>query len=318
MDQQISEKVLHLIANSKSGTGAGASVAEIGAQHCLEQGWKFIYHEILDYSQFEKIIDEAIAAALEDGGVVAAAGGDGTIRAIAEKVQEKKVKFAVIPCGTFNFFARTHSIPIDHHQAFQVALNGECRLVRLAEINKRIFLVNASLGLYAKAIREREASTKRFGRNQIVVIISTVISLLKGHRLLTIEMITEKTSKKIQTSMLFIGNNSLQLRDLSMKVANCMKQDSLAVVAWKPMNIWQTVQVILRGLSKSLENENNLVNFCVDSLTITTKKKTHTIALDGEIFQMNSPFVVKALPESLKLMKPPEQKQFDPNQIDRI
>ncbi|MBC7467199.1 MAG: NAD(+)/NADH kinase [Bdellovibrio sp.] len=318
MAEQISTKRLHLISNSKSGKGAGGSIAEIAQRVCDQNGWQLINHEIPDASEFDKIIDATVAAALSDGGTVVAAGGDGTIRAVAEKVQSKNITFAAIPCGTFNFFARTHSIPQDPEQAFRVALNGERRAVRLGEFNGRIFLINASFGLYAKAIREREANTKRWGRNQMVVIISTVISLLKGHRLMTIDMKADGVPKRIQTSMIFIGNNSLQLRDLSMNVAKCMKRDLLAVVMMKPLSLWQTFGLIFRGLRKALQHDEALDNFCVDSLKITTKKRQQMVALDGEIFKMTSPFQVDALPAALQLMKPTEQQKLEALELDRI
>lgn len=318
MAEQTSMKRLHLISNAKSGKGAGATIPEIGQRVCDQNGWQFINHEIPDHSQFDQIIEDTVAAALADGGTVAAAGGDGTIRAVAEKVQGTNITFAAIPCGTFNFFARTHLIPQDHEQAFRVALNGERRAVRLGSFNGRIFLINASFGLYAKAIREREANTKRWGRNQIVVIISTVVSLLKGHRLMTIDLKADGVPKRIQTSMIFIGNNSLQLRDLSMNVAKCMKRDLLAVVTMKPLSLGQTFGLIFRGLRKALQNDEALDSFCVDSLKITTKKRRQTVALDGEIFKMTSPFQINALPEVLQLMKPTDQQKLEALELDRI
>lgn len=317
MPDQAPRKRLHLIANEKSGKGAGGTIAEIAQKHCDRNGWELVNHDTSDRSQFDKTIQTAVKQALADGGTVAAAGGDGTIRSVAEKVQGQKIPFAAIPCGTFNFFARTHSIPPDHDLAFDVALNGERKPVRLGEFNERIFLVNASFGLYAKAIREREANTKRWGRNQVVVIISTVVSLIKGHRLMTIEMKADGVDKTLRTSMIFIGNNSLQLRDLSMNVARCMKQDLLAVVTMKPLKIWQTFGLIFRGLRKALDNEQALENFCVDALKITTKHKHQMIALDGELFQMTAPFKVNALPEALLLMKPTEQQKINALQLDR-
>jgi diacylglycerol kinase family enzyme len=309
---------LHLISNSKSGKGEGGSIADIAKKICDQNNFVFINHDVTDPSEFEKIISDTVKQASEDGGIVAAAGGDGTLRSVAEKVHSKNIRFAAIPVGTFNFFARTHSIPQNSEQAFRVALLGEPKSVRLGEFNGRTFLVNASFGLYAKAIREREASTKRWGRNRIVVIISSIVSLLKGHRTMTIDLIADKVPKQIKTSMVFIGNNSLQLRDLSMNVARCMKQDLLALVTLKPINIWQTIALIFHGLRRTLEDDASLDSFCVDSLKITTRKISQSVALDGEIFKMNSPFKVNALPDVLLLMKPTEQQKLEALELDRI
>ncbi len=301
-------KTIHLIANSNSGKGAGGSIPEMADRVCAELGFQLIHYKIDDINNFDEYAEKAGKAAEQDGGVVVAAGGDGTIRGVAEKVQGRNIKFGVVACGTFNFFARTHKLPDDHEEAFRLAALGETKEVRLGEVNGRIFLINASLGLYAKSIRDREVRTSKWGRNRFVAIISSVITLFQGHRLLDITLSTSQVVEKWRTPMVFIGNNALQLRDLSMDVAHCMKKDLLAVVLMKPLRVWDMIRIIFRGLANTIDKDENLTSFCVDEVSIEThRRKKSTIALDGEMFHMNSPLIIKSLPGVLKLVKPPPQ-----------
>ncbi|MBC7457850.1 MAG: NAD(+)/NADH kinase [Bdellovibrionaceae bacterium] len=298
-------KKIHLIANKKSGKGAGESLPGIALELCREYGYEFIHHETGDEASFEKQIEKAADLAEQDGGIVVAAGGDGTIRAVAEKVHGRNIRFGVVSCGTFNFFARTHQLPETSDDAFKAILTGEVKEVRLGEINGRIFLINASLGLYAKAIRDREKNTSRFGRNRLVVIISTLFSILQGHRLLEVTLKAEGAQQKILTPMIFIGNNALQLRDLSMNVADCMKKDLLAAVLMKPLKVWEVFRALFYGFANKLDREDGVVSFCIDEFEIITHdKKVSTIALDGELFKMSSPLKVRSRPKALKLIKP--------------
>jgi diacylglycerol kinase family enzyme len=264
-----------------------------------------VNYEIQGPEDFEKQSLVAVEKAVKDGGVIVAAGGDGTIRGVAQAAHGKSVRFAVVPCGTFNFFARTHRIPEDQMEAFRLALTGKTRPVRLGQVNGHVFLINASLGLYARAIRERESRTDRFGRNRIVATISTILSLLSRHLLLKVDLVSDRKTITQWTPMIFIGNNALQLRDLAMDVARCMKSDLLAVVMMKPITKLETLRIILRGIFKTLSNEERLETFCVEELTIHTKKKTHMIALDGELIRMHAPLHIQALPEALNLVLPP-------------
>ncbi|MBC7742533.1 MAG: NAD(+)/NADH kinase [Bdellovibrionaceae bacterium] len=299
---------VHLIANANSGNGVGATLSEMALKVCTELGFELVHHNIDDPKTLDALAEKTAQLALSDNGMIIAAGGDGTIRSVAEKVQGHPIRFGVIACGTFNFFARTHKLPDDNEQAFRLALLGEVQKVRLGEVNGRIFLINASLGLYAKSIRDREMRTKRWGRNRVVAIISTFMSLLQGHRLLNVTLTFEKIHKKVQTQMIFIGNNALQLRDLSMDVADCMKRDLLAVVLMKPLKTWGKLRVIFHGISSTIDNDKGLISFCVDDLLIETRRPMHIVALDGEMFQMKTPLVVRALPGVLNLVKvaPPE------------
>jgi len=308
MEKQETRKI-HLVSNAKSGRGAAASLAEIAAQLCKEYGADFYNYQSKESHDLSRQTETAIRAAQSDGGVVVAAGGDGTIRYVAQQVQAHDLVFAVIPCGTFNYFARTHRIPEDLTEALRLAITGSYRPVRLGQVNGEIFLINASLGLYAKSIQEREQRTSRWGRKRLVVILSTLMTLLGGHWALEVDLVSNKVLKRIRTPMIFIGNNALQLRNLALDVASCMKHDLLAVVTMKPMSLWRMLKLIFHGLSGRLESVGDLDSFCADSLTIYTRGKTHTVALDGEMFKMTAPLKIEALPKTLKLILPPlEQK----------
>ena len=44
-------------------------------------------------------------------GVVVAAGGDGTLNAVAAKLQGTAIPMGILPLGTFNYVARVLNIP---------------------------------------------------------------------------------------------------------------------------------------------------------------------------------------------------------------
>lgn len=297
---------VHLIANGKSGKGLGGSIADKVRDVCKELGFLLEVHEIGSPNQLEEKIQEAVKAAVSDGGVVLAAGGDGTIRSVAEKVQGTGARLGVVPCGTFNYFARTHRIPEDCDAAIRVALTGECRPVRLGELNGRTFLINASMGVYAKLIHDRERTTAIYGRNRAVAILASLKTFLGDHPPLEVHMHTGDQMVTQKTPMVFIGNNALQLRNLNMNVAACMKEDRLALVMLKPLSFAEKARVLARGMLRTVENDERLETFCIDSLMIHSHPRHQHVALDGEIFYMNSPFEVKARPEALRMMLPPK------------
>jgi diacylglycerol kinase family enzyme len=168
---------LHLVANHKSGQGKGAEISEISKRLCAELGHNFVEHEIKEPAEIELRAREAVRIA-QKGDVILAAGGDGTLRSVAEVVAGTGHTYAVVATGTFNFFARSHNIPDDPEAAVRLALTGQPKPIRLGKFNDRVFIINASLGLYAQSIADREASTKRFGRHQLVVFFWTARSLL--------------------------------------------------------------------------------------------------------------------------------------------
>lgn len=298
-------RTLHLLANRKSGKGRGEDLAALAEKVCGEIGAKLIVYELKDPADLEAKARDAVREASKSSDhIVVAAGGDGTLRSVAEQVRGSKAIFGVVPCGTFNFFARSNGIPEDHEAAIRLLVEGQAYPTRLGQLNDRTFLINASLGLYAKSIEEREIDTARFGRNRLVVIGSTLKTMLSRHRLLHVRLRNSDLNHELKTPLIFIGNNALQLRNLEMDVANCFKQNKLAVVMLKPIRGLEMLRVLFRGVTKTLEKEERLIQFCVEDLEIHSKRKHQSVALDGEMFEMTSPFKISADPEALMMIKP--------------
>lgn len=277
---------------------------ESADQLCKNLGYELINYAFEDAEGFTQQARLAAEGAVKDGGLMIVAGGDGTVRGAAQAACGKPVRFAVVPCGTFNFFARAHRIPEDPIEAFKGALLGTPRKVRLGQVNDHVFLINASLGLYARAIREREKRTSKFGRRRFVVILSTVISMLSNRFLLTLRILIEGQEKIYRTATLFVGNNALQLRDLALRVSRCMREDSLALILLKPITKFEALRIVLRGIFRTLDQEEKLETFCVDRLDIDTPFRHVEVALDGELFRMRSPLRIQSLPEALQLVIP--------------
>lgn len=302
-------KRVHLVANTKSGKGKGADLPLLAQRICDELGYSLVvYSSAKSKHEFDADIKRAVEAARDEDSTVVAAGGDGTIRSVAQVAAEHGVRFGAVAVGTFNFFARNHALPEDPEQAFRVAVTGYPNPVRLGEVNGHVFLINASIGLYAKSISEREQRTKVWGRNRFVATFSTLVSLFKKPKLMNAEFDTEKGHLKMQTPMIFIGNNDLQLHNLSFKVADRLKKDELAVILFKPISRSAMLRILMKTVTGRAEQEPEVESFGVKRMTITTKRKSHDVALDGEMFHLPVPIEVQVLPKSLLLMSPhPEE-----------
>lgn len=295
---------IHLIANEKSGRGHGSSLTELAKTLCEKHGAKFSSYPVQEPNELTSRIREAVEKVVDQNDIVVAAGGDGTLRTVAEALRDSKATFAAVPCGTFNYFARSHGIPLDPAAALELALTGQAQPIQLGEINGRIFVINASLGLYAQSIQEREAKRQIFGRFRLVSVLSTLATMLSHHRNLHLTLHGEKKESELKTPLIFIGNNPLQLENLKLKVADCIQNQKLAVLLLKPLGRFAMLKVLFRGLTKTLSHEEKLISFCSSEMTIQTKIKSHSVALDGEMFEMKSPYVVRALTDVIKMVKP--------------
>ncbi len=98
--------------------------------------------------------------------IVLAAGGDGTVRVVADVMAGSGVTMAVLPAGTGNLLARNLELPLDETGALEVALAGRTRDVDLVELTvdggpSEHFAVMAGVGVDAAIMDEVNPDLKK-------------------------------------------------------------------------------------------------------------------------------------------------------------
>jgi diacylglycerol kinase family enzyme len=100
--------------------------------------------------------DPAGAARKAPEGPIGAAGGDGSLAAVAEVALERDAPFVVVPFGTRNHLARDLGVDRDDPVGALRAFSARERRIDAGRVNGRLFLNNVSLGLYAQLVHRRE------------------------------------------------------------------------------------------------------------------------------------------------------------------
>lgn len=92
----------------------------------------------------------ATAAAQAGADLVIAAGGDGTIEAVARGLVHTETALGIIPQGTRNNIAASLHIPTDIDQAVQVLAAGDRRQIDMGKAHNHYFMEVVGVGLEAK------------------------------------------------------------------------------------------------------------------------------------------------------------------------
>jgi diacylglycerol kinase family enzyme len=268
-------------------------------------------HEVLvvdDAQQLSVIAQQAVERARQQHGVVVAAGGDGTINTVAQAVLHSGLPFGVLPQGTFNYFGRAHGIPSDTTEAAQALVNATVRPVQVGLINDRVFLVNASLGLYPQLFEDREAYKKQFGRSRLVALWSGLVTILRNRRQLVLRLEHEGNTHTIRTPTLVVGNNRLQLEQIGIAEAGAVHQGQLVAITLRPVGTLALVWLLIRGALGRLGEADNVVSFAFTRLTVQPRLRSRRrgvkVAMDGEVTRLTTPLVFTVAPHPLPLLVP--------------
>ncbi|OTG62502.1 diacylglycerol kinase [Acinetobacter sp. ANC 3903] len=304
----VSVKPLSIIYNEKSGFHA-ANKDEIYEQlmtNLTTYGYEIQTFEISAEADFNSLMDKIISRhqQAEEIGIVVAAGGDGTLNTVATKLMTTEIPIGILPLGTFNYVARLLHIPLDLLKAAEVIAQGRVREVHVAQINDHIYLNNASLGLYPLFIQRRELYNRRLGRFTLHAYTSALDVLIRDRKELKLEIEVDGKKYPVKTPLIFFGNNQLQLAEMNLRIAECAEKGKVVGVVVAKSDKRTLFKILWQLIRGNLDHAPDVYSFSADHVQIHSKAKKLTLALDGEIVEMQPPLHISVRKHALKIMVP--------------
>ena len=140
-----------LIMNLKSGGGKAERFGLV--DRCRERGIEPVV--LTPGSDLLQLAEDAVARGAD---VIGMAGGDGSQALVASVASRHGLPFVVVPAGTRNHFALDLGLDRDDVVGALDAFTrrASTRVIDLAEVNGRVFVNNASMGVYAKIVQSEE------------------------------------------------------------------------------------------------------------------------------------------------------------------
>ncbi|BAO81804.1 sphingosine kinase and enzymes related to eukaryotic diacylglycerol kinase [Serpentinimonas raichei] len=294
---------LQFVINAASGSSAADSKRELieGVLQAAGRRGELHFCQPADLPQ---VAQQATATALASGTAVIGVGGDGTMNTVAQFAHAAGCAMGVVPQGTFNYFARTHGIPADPAEAVQQLLGCAPQPVQVAAINQRVFLVNASMGLYPELLEDREAYKARFGRSRWVAFWAACVTLLRAQRQLRLHIEQGDSARDVRTLMLFVGNNRLQLQHIGVHPQESAAENPpaeqpataplltpsagrITAVMLRPIGTLAMLRLMLHGALGTLGEAPSVEHFEFEHLvvrpTLTPGRRGVKVAYDGEV-----------------------------------
>ncbi len=246
----------------------------------------------------------AESAARSGARTVVAAGGDGTIMAVAAAVGGSGPRLGVLPLGTFNYFARGLGIPAEPEAAAEIILHGRPQSLSLGDVNGHLFLNNISLGVYPMILEEREQVYRRWGRRRLIAHWSVIRTFLRYQRPLRLTVEADGRTHNIRTPLLFAARSAFQLERFGLAGADCVKSGSFAVFVGPETTRPGLFRQAARLVTQSMQEGRDFDLICADALTIHAGRPWLTIACDGERLRMRSPLKLTMRRDVIEVLVP--------------
>jgi diacylglycerol kinase family enzyme len=254
----------------------------------------------------ESIVDEARAAADERPDAVIAAGGDGTISAVASALAGGDTPLGVFPAGTLNHFAKDLGIPLDLSEAVKVIAANHVERIDLGRLNDRVFVNNASLGVYARALVDRDVRRDLHGLSKWPAMALAVLKVFKRRPLLKVRIIADGQPMLRKTPLVFVGNNRYELELLRIGRRACLTAGELSLYIAATSTRWGMLKLALRAAFGRLRQSRDFESMCIAEVQIEPRRRHIHLALDGEPTALAPPLTFTTWPKALPVIVPSE------------
>jgi diacylglycerol kinase family enzyme len=301
---------LYIVLNVGSGKSEKSEVRRVIESVLASAGRTFSVLEVSEAGELSRVAQSAVAEARATNGIVVAAGGDGTINTVAQATLGSDCSFGVLPLGTFNYFSRAHGIPSDVDQACRILLGTSAFQVQVGLVNDRVFLVNASLGLYPRLLEEREEAKSRLGRSRLVAMGAALKTLVTAHLRLRLDIDSKRGKRRLVTPTLFVGNNRLQLERIGFS-GQALDQHRLTAVTLAEVGVFGMLLLVVRAMFGRLADAEEVESFDFDQMTVRSRfaGRRIKVATDGEVELLSAPLSFRVAPHALWLIRPSERRE---------
>jgi diacylglycerol kinase (ATP) len=253
-------------------------------QDTLERhGWPSpLWLETTEDDPGRGMVRQAVA---EQVSLVIAAGGDGTIRLVADGVAGSGIPLGLVPAGTGNLLARNLDLPLDEPTALEIAVSGATRTIDLIKItvddrDPEHFAVMAGVGIDAVIMNETDPELKaKIGAGAYVVAAGKALKRVP----VKVRVQVDGRRALNRDSMLCLVGNVGELQGKIRLIADAEPDDGLLdVYIASPQHLTHWIKVVLRMITRRPQRDDRVDQLKGRAVTITLKSPDD-YQLDGDV-----------------------------------
>lgn len=293
----------HVIFNERAGTASAQGLTAEALRGMFEEaGLKCFIDARSDAPLSERVAD-AVAGPAE---IVVAAGGDGTITALAEALTGSLKSLAILPLGTVNALAKDLNIPLEIHQAVQALAKGERQLIDVGEVNGRTFLHKVVVGVIPAVAAGREYIRGRQDIAAKIGFLRYFIRRLQRAKRMAVMIRTSDGETRIErVQAIAVASNAYDEGLGQFFSRSALDKGTLTLYILRHLTLGDVLRLTVAMLLGRWQNDDALSIESVEAVTITTHKDLLKVMFDGEVETLRTPLEFSIRARALSVIVQP-------------
>jgi YegS/Rv2252/BmrU family lipid kinase len=292
----------YVILNSNAGTANATGVDAASLAKLFEaNGLNAEIDARSDVTLSQRIADAMASAAP----TVVAAGGDGTITALAAALVDSDKNLAILPLGTVNALAKDLHVPLALPQAVAALVTGEAHRIDVGEVNGRIFLHKVVVGLIPGLAAGREHIRGRYDTSAKIGFLRYIFRRLARAKRIAVVIETESGVRRVERiQAMAVASNSYDEGLGHFFSRGSLDRGTLTLYVLRHFTARDFIRLTTGMLLGRWKNDEALTMESVNSVTIDTRKDLIKVMFDGEVETLRTPLQFKIKPKALSVIVP--------------
>lgn len=228
---------------------------------------------------------------------VVAAGGDGTIKIVAEHLLDTPILLGILPVGSANGMARELGIPVDVQGSLDTLVNGISKKVDVIDINGGESCLHlGDIGLNARLVRYYEKNNLRGKLGYL----QGVIKVLQKRRLLRVSITVGDECLHRVAFMVVLANARMYGTGAVINPDGDLGDGKFEVVIFRRLSVWEILKLFWRFRPF---DPKKIEIISTTSVSIETKRKAY-FQVDGEYRGQITTLKADIRPGALRIQVP--------------
>ncbi len=295
----------HIVFNARSGGAAAQGLTPADLTRLFEEAG---LSAKIDSDEDRTLADKIQTAVESDADVVVAAGGDGTVTALAGALLDTGKTLALLPLGTANLLARDLNIPLEVHEAVAQLAQMAPRRIDVGEINGTVFLHKVVVGLVPGIAAGREKLRGSTSVPAKLAFVRYFFRRLKRSRRIAVEIARDgRRPRIVRVQAIAVANNSYDEGIGRYFARSCLDGGKLTLYTLKRLDVMDLVKLSGAMLIGRWTRNATLSVSHAQEVTIRSARKRLMAMIDGEVRGIETPLKIKMRARALSILAPVPQ-----------
>ena len=292
----------YVILNANAGTASATGISAASLIDLFEaHGLSAAIDARSEVPLAERIADAMASAAP----TIVAAGGDGTITALAAALIGSDKSLAILPLGTVNALAKDLRVPLELDSAVAALVTGETHRIDVGEVNGRVFLHKVVVGVIPGLAAGREYIRGRQDTWAKIGFMRYFFRRLARARRIAVVIEPGNGERRIErVQAMAVASNAYDEGLGQFFSRQSLDRGTLTLYVLRHFTIRDFFRLTMEMLLGRWQNDEALSVEAVQSVTIDTRKDLIKVMFDGEVMTLHTPLQFRIRPKALSVIVP--------------